>query len=432
MSLLLTGGRVIDPANGVDAVMDILVQDGLIAQIGDLRTKVQAERELDVSDKLVIPGVVDLCARLREPGFEYRGTLESELTAAMSAGITSLVLPPDTDPCLDEPGLVEMLRHRTRQFGQVRVFPLAAMTVGLKGKNITEMGQLTEAGCVGFSQADQPIEDSNVLLRAMQYARSFGHVLWLRPQDFWLSGSGVAASGPYASRLGLAGIPEQAETVALHTFFELQRATGVRLHICRLSSGAGVELVRQAKASGLPVTCDVSINNLHLTDWDIGFYDSRCRLEPPLRHQNDLAALRQGLADGTIDAVCSDHTPVDEDDKQKPFAEAEVGATGLELLLSLTLKWAQDDKLDLSKAIARLTNGPAQVLHQSGLQAPVLGSLAVGSAADLAVVDLKDHWIVGQQTIRSQSWYTPFEGWEIPARVSATVARGHLVWERDA
>ena len=430
MNLLLKNARVIDPANRMDQISDLWIKDGRIAAVGTPQTPVEVHRTMDLSGKAVMPGLVDLAARLREPGFEYRATLESELNAAMAGGVTSLVLPPDTDPPLDEPGLVEMLKHRARQFDHVNLFPLGAMTVGLKGEVITEMAELTEAGCVGFSQADRPVVDTNVLLRAMQYARSFGYALWLRPQDPWLSGTGVAASGAYASRLGLSGVPEQAETVALHTLLELQRAVGVHLHLCRLSTAAGVELVRAAKASGSSITCDVSINSLHLTDLDIGYYDTRCRLDPPLRGQRDRLALRQGLADGTIDAVCSDHTPVDDDGKQLPFADAEAGATGLELLLTMTLKWAREDNVDLLTALSRVSANPAGVLQRSGVQGPRLGTLEIGNFADLAVVDLDESWIVSRQTLLSQSWHTPFQGMEVAGRVRATIARGRVVWER--
>lgn len=431
MSLLLRNARVIDPANRMDQMADLYIRDGKIASIGQgLAANVNAAAQLDLAGKAVIPGLTDLVARLREPGFEYRGTLESELEAAMAGGITNIVLPPDTDPPLDEPGLIEMLRQRARQFDHVNLFPLGAMTVGLKGEVITEMAELTEAGCIGFSQADHPVVDSNVLLRAMQYARSFGYSLWLRAQDPWLSGTGVAASGAYATRLGLSGVPEQAETVALHTLFELQRAVGVHVHIGRLSSAAGVELVRAAKARGLPVTCDVSINSLHLIDLDIGFFDTNHRLDPPLRGQRDRQALRQGLIDGTIDAICSDHTPVDDDGKQLPFADAEAGATGLELLLSMTLKWAQQDGVDLMTALSRVTAGPAGILQRSGLDRPGLGTLSEGVPADLAIVDLDGHWVVNRDNLISQSWHTPFLGLEVPGRVHATIARGRVVWER--
>lgn len=414
----------------MDQATDLWIAAGRVAAIGARPQGWADEQVLDAKGMCLIPGLVDLSARLREPGHEYRATLESEVCAAMAGGITSLVLPPDTDPPLDEPGLVEMLKHRARQLNQVNIFALGAMTVGLKGEVITEMAELTEAGCVGFSQADHPVVDTEVLLRSMQYAKSFGYTLWLRAQDPWLSRSGVAASGAYASRLGLSSVPEQAETIALQTLFELQRYVGVKLHVCRVSSAAGLQIVRRAKAEGLPVTCDVTINHAHLTDLDIGFYDTHYRLDPPLRGQRDREALREGLRDGTIDALCSDHTPVDDDGKQMPFAEAEPGATGLELLLSLTLKWAREDKVPLLDALSRITCGPARVLQSSSPAMPVLGSLTVGASADFCLVDLDDHWLVTRDSLVSQSRHSPFVGVELPGRVKATVVRGRQVWER--
>lgn len=430
MRLHVKNARLIDPASNTDRQVDLWVAAGRIAAIGEAPPSWGDCETMDLQGLSVLPGLVDLSARLREPGHEYRATLESEICAAMAGGITSLVLPPDTDPPLDEPGLVEMLKHRARQLNQVHIYPLGAMTVGLKGEVITEMAELTEAGCVGFAQADQPVLDTNVLLRAMQYAKSFGYTLWLRPMDPWLSRSGVIASGAYASRLGLSGVPEQAETIALQTLFELQRYTGVGLHLCRISSAAGLALVRQAKAEGLPVTCDTTINHAHLTDLDVGFYDTHYRLDPPLRGQRDRDALRQGLADGTIDALCSDHTPVDDDGKQMPFAEAEAGATGLELLLSLTLKWAQEEKVSLCEALARVTSGPARVLSNSCMSMPPLGSLVAGAPADFCVVDLDDHWLVSRDALISQSRHSPFVGHELPGRVKATVIGGRTVWRQ--
>ncbi len=427
MKLHIQGGRLIDPANGVDAVQDIYIAAGRVVSVGEAPADFEAARVIDAKGLAVLPGLVDLSARLREPGFEYRATLESEMRAALAGGVTSLVLPPDTDPTLDEPGLIEMLKHRARLLNQAHLYPLGAMTVGLKGEVITEMAQLAEAGCVAFSQAEVPITDTNVLLRAMQYARTFDYALWLRPQDRWLTRDGVAASGAMASRLGLPGIPVQAETIALHTIFELQRVTGARIHLCRLSSAAGLELVRQAKAEGLPVTCDVGAHHVHLTDVDIGYFDSHCRLIPPLRGQRDRDAIRGGLADGTVDAICSDHTPVDDDNKLLPFAEAEAGATGLELLLSLAVKWAQDNGHGISDAVARVTRDPARVLGNRVL--PTCGQLGKGALADLCVVDLDTHWQVSEQTLVSQGKHTPFLGMELPARVVLTMVAGQVVHE---
>ena len=378
---------------------------------------------------LVAPGLIDLSVRLREPGHEHEGMLQSELAAAVAGGVTSLVCPPDTDPVLDEPGLVEMLKFRAEKLHQSRVFPLGALTRGLRGTALTEMSQLTEAGCVGFSQAEVPLEDTQVLQRALQYAASFGFTVWLRPQDMHL-GKGVAASGALATRLGLPGVPVAAETIALHTIFELVRATGARVHLCRISSAAGLALVARAKADGLNVSCDVSINSLHLTDTDIGYFDSRMRLDPPLRQQRDRDALRQGLLDGTVDALVSDHSPVDEDAKTLPFAEAEPGATGVELLLGLACKWGDDSGAGLARALAVLTSEPARVLGSSlGTLQASAGQLLKGGVADVCVFNPNQPWTVEPSALRSQGKHTPFSGYELPVRVRWTVVGGQLAYE---
>ncbi|HZW12853.1 MAG TPA: dihydroorotase [Noviherbaspirillum sp.] len=428
MKLHIKNGRLIDPANGIDAQQDLYIADGRIAAIGKVPEGFAADKMIDASGMIVAPGLVDLSVRLREPGYEYKATLESEMQAAMQGGVTSLVCPPDTDPVLDEPGLVEMLKHRAKTLNQAHVYPLGALTVGLKGEALTEMAELTEAGCIGFSQAEEAILDTTVLLRAMQYARTFGYTVWLRPQDPHLGKGGIAHSGPVASRLGLPGVPVMAETVALHTIFELMRATGARVHLCRMSSAAGLELVRAAKKEGLPVTCDVGAHHVHMTDADIGFFDSNARVTPPFRAQRDRDAIRQGLLDGTVDVICSDHTPVDDDEKLLPFGEASAGATGLELLLPLVLKWA-DECLDksqqpLTRAIGKVTVDAARVL---GLPS---GQLAVGSIADICVFDPAARWKIDAKALASQGKHTPFLGYEVAGQVKATIVAGHVAFER--
>jgi len=379
---------------------------------------------LDAAGCIVCPGLVDLAARLREPGFEYKATLESELAAAAAGGVTSLSCPPDTDPPLDEPGLVEMLKHRARLIGQAHVFPVGALTVGLQGTTLTEMGELAEAGCVAFSQADVPLHDTLMLLRALQYAGTFGHRVWLRPQDHYLAFGGVAHDGEVATRLGLPAIPVAAETIALSKIFGLVRETGVGVHVCRLSSAEGVAMVRRAKEERLPITCDVGVHHLHLCDVDIGWFDAQANLMPPLRGTRDRDALRRAAIDGTIDAICSDHAPVDDDGKQVPFAEAEPGATGLELLLPLTLKWASELEVPLVDALARITTRPAGIL---GAAPP---SLAKGGTADVCVFDPAAAWTVGAEALRSQGKNTPFLGLELTGQVRWTLLTGRVVHER--
>ena len=430
MKILIQNGRVIDPASGLDKVCDVALAAGRIVGIGRVPPDFAPHRSIDATDCLVLPGLVDLAARLREPGHEHEGMLESEMAAAVAGGVTSLVCPPDTDPVLDEPGLVEMLKFRAEKLHQSRLFPLGALTRGLDGEVLTEMAELTESGCVGFGQAEVALASTQVLQRALQYAATYGYTVWLRPQELHL-GKGVAASGALATRLGLSGVPVAAETIALHTIFELLKSTDARVHLCRISSAAGVALVRQARAEGLKVTCDVSINSLHLTDTDIGFFDSRARLTPPLRQQRDRDALQAGLRDGTIDALVSDHTPVDEDAKTLPFAEAEPGATGLELLLSLALKWSQDGGAPLARALAVVTSEPARVLgHALGTLQASVGQLVEGGVGDVCIVDPQGAWTVQADTLRSQGKHTPFSGYELPGRVRCTLVGGQVAFDR--
>ena len=421
MNILITNGRVVDPASGTDKTGDIAIADGKILSVGAAPRDVQAERTIDAAGCIVAPGLVDLAARLREPGYEHEGMLDSEMAAAVAGGVTSLVCPPDTDPVLDEPGLIEMLCFRAEKLKGARLFPLGALTRGLAGEVLTEMAALTEAGCIGFSQADVALADTQVLQRALLYASTFGHTVWLRPQDRDL-GKGVAASGPLATRLGLSGVPVAAETIALFTIIELMKSTGARVHVCRLSSAAGVQLVRDAKAAGLPITADVSINSLHLIDTDIGFFDSRARLHPPLRQQRDRDALSAALADGTIDALVSDHTPVEADAKTLPFAESEAGATGLELLLPLALQWGERSGAGLLRALEVVTSAPGRLIGKAGI-----GQLVPGGKADICVFDADQEWQVQPGALRSQGKSTPFAGYALRGRARFTLVGGHVV-----
>ena len=435
MKIAIRNGRVIDPATALDAQRDVLIADGRVVGLAEPGATFDADRTIDATGLVVCPGLVDLSAHLREPGSEYRATLESEIDAALAGGVTSLVCPPDTDPVLDEPGLVEMLRHRARTLNRTHVHPLGALTVGLAGTALTEMCELRDAGCVGFSQANVPIADTQVLLRALQYAQTFGFTVWLRPQDAFIGRGGVAASGPVAARLGLPSIPVTNETVALLTLFELLRSfgreagasTAPRVHLCRISSAAGLELVRAARAEGLPVSCDVGIHHVHLIDIDIGFFDARCRIDPPLRGQRDRAAIRAGLVDGTITAICSDHTPVDDDAKLLPFGEAEPGATGLELLLPLLLKWAEEERIPLAVALGLVTHRSAAVI--ADVASGSSGRIEVGGMADLCVFDPNATWVLGPATLRSQGRNSPFVGYEVRGRVTTTIVGGSIVHE---
>jgi dihydroorotase len=418
MRLHIKNGRVVDPASGRDGIGDVFISEGKISE-----ESAKADRVIDAQGLVVAPGFIDLSARLREPGLEYKATLESEMDAAVAGGVTSLACPPDTDPPLDEPGLVDMLRRRAKALARARVYPIGALTVKLKGEALTEMGQLTDAGCVAFSQANVPLADTQVLWRALQYAATFGYRVWLRVEDAWLAKGGVAHDGEVATRLGLPGIPAFAETIALATLLELVRATGAQVHVCRLSTAGAVALMRKARQDGLPVTCDAAIHHLHLCEMDLGYFDPLCRLQPPLRSQRDRDALAQGLAHGAIDCLVSDHTPVDEDGKHLPFAEAEPGATGLELLLPLALKWGAAQKLPLAATLARITCEPARILGAAS------GRIAPGAPADLAIFDPQAPVRVSAEMLKSQGKNTPFLGHEVAGSVRYTLVAGNVVYE---
>jgi dihydroorotase len=423
MKIHIKNGRLIDPKNGIDTLSDIFISKGKVASVGTPPTGFQDSRVIDATGMIVCPGLVDLSARLREPGLEYKATLESELEAAAAGGVTSLSCPPDTDPPLDEPGLVEMLKHRTKSLDQVHVYPVGALTQKLKGERLTEMAELHDAGCVAFSHADAALANLHVLMQAMQYASTFGFSVWLRPQEANLANNGVAHDGEIATRLGLPSIPVCAETIALSNIILLTRETGVKVHLCRISSAEGVAMVRAAKQQGLPVTCDVAINHVHLSEMDIGFFDTNCHLIPPLRSLHDRDALCAGLVDGTIDAICSDHAPVDDDAKLLPFGQAEAGATGLELLLPLTFKWAMTMNIPLIDALSTVTLAPAKIL---GIDA---GHLTPGAPADICIFDPETYWKVTASAMKSQGKNTPFLGMELPGRVRFTLTDGSVVYE---
>jgi dihydroorotase len=410
----IENGRLIDPRNGIDRQADVFIAHGTIRAIGEKPAGFLATRVIDATNRIVCPGLVDLSARLP--------SLESELAAAVAGGVTALACPPDTQPPLDEPDLVESLVKHSQSIGLARVFPVGALTQQLAGEKLAEMVGLAKAGCIAFSQATRPLFDTQVLLRAMQYATTFGYAIRLQPQDHYLARDGVAHDGERASRLGLSGIPVCAETIAISTALHLAAETGVRLHLSKLSSAAGIALVREARKNGVKVSCDVAVHHLHLTEDDIAYFDSLARFDPPLRTASDRAALRAAVAEG-VAMVSSDHTPIGEEGKQLPFGEAQPGAVGLELLLPLILRWAWEDGVSLSTALSRISCDPADVL---GIEA---GSLEVGRRADVCVFDPGVSWRIWAETLRSRGKNTPFLGRDVTGRVCTTIVGGRVVFE---
>jgi len=423
MKIHIKNGYLIDPKNAISEEKDLYIAAGKIVGVGSSPSGFSAEKTIDAKGLIIIPGLVDLSVHI------HKDRLVSEMQAAMQGGVTSMVCSPDMDPILDKPNLVEMLKHRTKSLKQAHLYPLGALTVGLKGKELSEMVQLHEAGCIGFSQAEEHIVDTGVLLNAMEYASNFGYGIWLRLQDPYIGRDGVAHNGEIASRLGLPVIPTITETIRLYTIFELVRTTGTHIHLCRVSSASALELIRNAKKEGLPITCDVGIHHVHMTDIDIGFLDTNARMTPPFRSQSDRYAIQRALLDGTIDAICSDHMPVDSHGKLLPFSEAVPGATGLELLLSLTLKWAVESLQKtqvghLGMAFSKVTSDPARVLGIS------TGQLSEGSAADICLFDPNIRWKVEPAEFSSQGKNTPFIGYDLCGRVETTIVSGNIKFER--
>jgi dihydroorotase len=423
MRIAIQGGRLMDPAHQIDAVMDVFIAEGRIAGIGQPPPGFVAERWIDARHRIVCPGLIDLCARLREPGATHKASIASETQAAAAGGITTLIYPPDTDPVIDEPSVVELIRRRAKAAGHARILTLGALTYRLRGERLAEMAALKEAGCIGVSDGGQPVANTLVLRRALEYAATFNLTVFLTPLDACLS-AGIAHEGQVATRMGLSGIPTAAETGALARDLELIRDSGVRVHFGRLSCARSVELIARAQAEGLPVTADVAIHQLHLSETDLGGFNSQCHVRPPLRSARDQEALRAALANGVLSALCSDHQPHEPDAKQAPFGDTEPGISGLDTLLALSLRLAQDHVLPLATVLERLTCGPARIL---GLES---GHLGIGARADICIFDPDAPWLVNIDTLQSHGQNTPFLGWELQGQVTHTLLNGRIVYER--
>lgn len=419
MKISIVGGRLIDPANGIDQVTDLHIAAGKVFAIGEAPSDFEARQQIDAKGQIVCPGLVDLRACLREPGQEYKATIFSETRAAAKSGITTLVCPPDTDPVTDTPAVVDLVRHRSTQAGFVRVLSLGALTQDLEGKQLSEMGALKTAGCVGVSNAHNAVRSAEVMRRAMQYAASQDLPVFLHAEDPTLAAGGCAHEGAVSVRLGLPGIPEIAESIAVARELQLIEQTGVRAHFCQLSTERAAKMIARAQHDGLPVTADVAAHQLFLTEMDIGYFDSQCHVRPPLRTQRDRDGLRAALKTGAITAICSDHQPHDTDAKLAPFPSSEPGISALETLLPLTLRLVDENVLNLSEAIACLTQQPANVVGMSS-------SLAVGDCADVCIFDPEQYWELSTATMVSHGHNSPFIGWEFKGRVTHSLLAGHV------
>jgi dihydroorotase len=404
VTLVISKGRLIDPGNSIDAVQDIFIHDGFIVALGKPPEWFKEKKRIEAKGKIVCPGLIDLRARLREPGLEHKATMASETLAAARAGITTLCVPPDTIPVIDTPAMVQMIQQRAWQLGNAFVHPLGALTINLAGETLADMGSLAEAGCVGVSNGTRPIESTLIMRRAMQYASTFDLTVFLYPQDSWLQGNGVVHEGAVSTRLGLPAVPLAAEVVGVARDLALVETTGARSHFCNISSARAVEMIGAARKRGLPVTSDVAAHYLHLTDADVEGFDTNYHVQPPLRSEADRDALCKAVGNGTVQAICSDHQPHETEAKLTPFSESEPGMSALETLLPLTLDLVDQGRLDLVTAIASLTSNPASIL---GIEA---GHLSVGATADLCIINPKKKWTLELEQITSMGKNTPFIG----------------------
>ncbi len=423
--LALLGCRLLDPESGLDRVGGLLVRDGRIADLGphlragELGPEVE---EIDATGLCLAPGLVDMRVQLGEPGAEHKERIDSAVAAAAAGGITSLAALPDTSPPLDDPAMLEFVARRARKLKSVKVHPCACLTRGAEGRQLAEMGLLREAGAVAFTDGCRAVADARVMLRALSYATAFDALVIQHPEEPALAAGGAMHEGPVATRLGLPGIPACAEVIMIERDLRLVEATGARYHVAHLSTAAAVEVVRRAKARGLPVSAEVSPHHLLLTEAEVEGYRTYAKVSPPLRTEEDREALIEALAEGTIDVVASDHAPQDQESKRVPFAQAAFGVVGLETLLAACLQLWHDGRIDLLRLLAALTVRPASLLGIEG------GRLAVGAPADLVLFDAGLRWTVTEAGLRSLSKNTAFEGREFRGRVVRTLVDGRTVF----
>jgi dihydroorotase len=425
VSISIINGRLIDPAHGIDDFLDLHIDGETVVAVGHAPAEFAADEIIDARDCVVCPGLVDLAASLREPGYEHKATLASETAAAARGGITTLLCTPDTNPVIDNSAVVELVHRMARKLGQARILATGALTRGLKGEQLSEMAALKQAGCVAVSNGHHPLASTLVERRALEYATTFGLTVFLRSEDRHLRAGGCAHEGAVADRLGLPSIPSAAESVAVARDLALAEHTKAKVHFRNLSTQTAARMIGEAQAAGLAVTADVAAHQLHLTEMDVDGFVAECHVSPPFRTLGDRAALRRAVADGTIAAICSDHQPHEPDAKQRPFPETEPGISGLETLLGLTLRLVEEKVLDLPTAIARVTSGPADILDLP------YGRLSVGSPADVCVFDPERRWTLDTGTMRSEGRNTPFSGWDFPGYITYSLFNGRIVYRAD-
>ncbi|TDR31180.1 dihydroorotase [Hydromonas duriensis] len=423
-NIIIRNARLVHATHTDSTTSDIYISGDTIVGINQAPEHFTTPTTLDAGGRKASFALADLAVRLTEKGGNRRDVMHDVLSAAVAGGVAHVACLPDGDPILDEPVLIDVLCNKSAALGLAQVHVLGALTQGLNGEQLAELMTLAEHGCFAFTQADEPIQNTQILQRALSYAASFKLPVWLRATDFYLGG-GFAASGAYASRLGLAGVPVTAETVALQTLFELLYSMGAqapKVHIARISSARAVELIRHAKTQGLNITCDVNMHHLHLVDTDMGYFNNQYVFNPPLRSSSDRSALRAGVLDGTIDAVVSDHVAVDFDAKQLPVGQSQAGSVGTQWLISLLAQLATEEHVDISHTLAAAVSRAYPIL---GLKSP---TWTAGTVADIVVFDDEAHQVLDATTVRGHHANTPYLGLELPVQVCTTLAAGRVVY----
>lgn len=422
MNILIQGGRIIDPANQIDQTSDLFIVDGKIAALETAPEGFEANQTIDASGQVVCPGLIDLCAHAREPGPSQKGSIKTESAAAVAGGITTLLTPPTTSPVVDSAAVAELIKDRCAEAGKMRILPMGALTRGLEGEQLAPMAALASSGCIAFSNSRKPIANSLILTRCLEYAATHDLLVIFQAQDEALSKGGCMHDDSTCTRLGLNGIPESSETIEVARCLLLAEQTGVRAHFGQLSCERSVRMISEARERGLPVTADVSIQNLLLTDENVNGFNNDFHLIPPLRSQLDRAGLIQGLLNGSIQAICSDHQPHERAAKEAPFADTEPGMIGLETLLSLSMLLVEQNILELSQLIEKLTSEPAKILGLEG------GTLSIGSPADICIFNPNEEWQLTPESCHSRGKNTPFMNHPLKGRVTHTLFNGDLVY----
>ena len=424
MTILIQGGHVIDPGR-FNGVADVLIEGGKISAVGSNLVAPTGATVIRAAGQLVLPGFVDLHVHFREPGFEYKETIQSGTAAAVAGGFTTVCAMPNTNPVNDNQSVTEFMIDRARAAGNAHLYPIGAITKGSEGKELAEIGDLRRAGCVAISDDGKPVMNSLVMRRAMEYARAFDVPVVDHCEDLHLSEGGCMNEGLLSTELGLPGIPSAAEDVMVARNVSLAELTGARLHLAHISTAGSVRMVREAKSRGLKVTAEACPHHFTLTEELTRGYNTHAKMNPPLRTWQDVQAIKEGLRDGTIDVIATDHAPHATQEKQQEFTEAPFGIVGLETALSLTLALVEEGVLTIEAAVEKLATAPAKAFSLNA------GTLAVGAPADVAIVDQQMQWEVDPSRFRSKSRNTPFAGWKVKGRVTKTIVAGRVVFELE-